>query len=280
MECERVQEQLSAYYDRELSETDRLAVDTHLASCSSCRDALAGIESLSRLVAESPVPFPESLRRPREDFFEPVPKPAASERRIESRHAWTESVIRNRWWFAAAGILLLLAAVVGDFQPASRNGSTLSQVFLAYATSFPRGSEAAGRLLIERFGARKVSVDDRKALPFTPVVLQHTPKGYTACEAYYVPAQDHPAVVAVLEREDGHRLAVFEQGPAPTGTNRCPCGESCPAEGRCVAHRIDDTLTVCSPCGRRFFTIIGASSEHEAEQLITWFEQRLNESSS
>ncbi|GAB6165900.1 hypothetical protein JCM19992_19000 [Thermostilla marina] len=275
MECNRIRERLSAYHDREISESDRRDVEAHLASCVMCRETLAGIESLSRLVAESPVPLPESLRRPRKDIFETPSRVAALERRIARRRAWTDFVLQNRWWFVAASVLILFAVIVGGFRSESRNDRTLSQAFLAYTTSFSHDSEAAGRVLVEHFGARKIQTNSLDALPFAPVALQQTPKGYTACEAYYVPTRDVPAVVTVLERKDGRRLAVFEQGPAPHGTARCPCGDRCSSGGRCVMHRIDDTLTVCSPCGRRFFTVIGASTEQEAEQLITWFAERL-----
>ncbi len=54
--------QLSAYHDGELGSAERLALEAHLAQCDACRRELAGLQALSRLVAQAGrAPLPAGL---------------------------------------------------------------------------------------------------------------------------------------------------------------------------------------------------------------------------
>ena len=50
MECDRIQEQLSAYLDDTLSSAEKSIIDSHLKSCPKCRKALADLEMTMRSI--------------------------------------------------------------------------------------------------------------------------------------------------------------------------------------------------------------------------------------
>jgi len=84
-------ERLDAYLDGELPPADTAAVRDHLATCASCRDALAAKESLGKVIRQAPY----------------YAAPAALKARIAKsspRARWTTS------WVARAAVLLLAVA--------------------------------------------------------------------------------------------------------------------------------------------------------------------------
>jgi anti-sigma factor RsiW len=54
--CDRIRNQLGAFADRELSATERSAVEEHLRSCEKCREEMARLERLASTVQESVIP--------------------------------------------------------------------------------------------------------------------------------------------------------------------------------------------------------------------------------
>jgi anti-sigma factor RsiW len=61
MECRKIQEQLSAFLDKELEEDLRLPIIRHLASCPACQAELAALERLEAALIELEVPVPQGL---------------------------------------------------------------------------------------------------------------------------------------------------------------------------------------------------------------------------
>ncbi|HEY8370963.1 MAG TPA: zf-HC2 domain-containing protein, partial [Thermodesulfobacteriota bacterium] len=50
MTCSTVEAQIHAYLDGELAEPERAAAERHLAACAACRERLAALEGLGRLL--------------------------------------------------------------------------------------------------------------------------------------------------------------------------------------------------------------------------------------
>jgi anti-sigma factor RsiW len=61
MECREIQEQLSAFLDKELAEDLRLPIIRHLAACPVCQAELAALERLDTALTELEVPVPQGL---------------------------------------------------------------------------------------------------------------------------------------------------------------------------------------------------------------------------
>ena len=62
MKCSEVRVQLSAYVDHELSLSESLAVEQHLAGCAECSVVLAEMKSLSGALSQARFDAPDSLR--------------------------------------------------------------------------------------------------------------------------------------------------------------------------------------------------------------------------
>ncbi|AIE84943.1 anti-sigma factor family protein [Fimbriimonas ginsengisoli] len=60
MNCKSVQNQLSAYLDREVAGDEMLAIRAHLHDCDECRDEAEALKMLKRMLTESPVPEPSA----------------------------------------------------------------------------------------------------------------------------------------------------------------------------------------------------------------------------
>ena len=58
MNCKTVQNQLSAYLDREIAGDEMLAIRSHLHDCDACREEAEALKALKRMLTSSPVPEP------------------------------------------------------------------------------------------------------------------------------------------------------------------------------------------------------------------------------
>jgi predicted anti-sigma-YlaC factor YlaD len=58
MNCKSVQNQLSAYLDREIAGDEMLAIRAHLHDCAECREEAEALKTLKRMLTASPVPEP------------------------------------------------------------------------------------------------------------------------------------------------------------------------------------------------------------------------------
>ena len=65
MNCEQVEELLSAYLDNALALEERLAVATHLQGCSHCSTILADFQRLDALLSQQPRVSPDPALRDR-----------------------------------------------------------------------------------------------------------------------------------------------------------------------------------------------------------------------
>ncbi len=94
--CASTSELLERYFDREVTDEERSAVEAHLQDCQACRETLKTMEGLRHLVK---APVDEVDRR--EDFYWVWQK---VERGIQQdeKPAWPERISR---WFRAGSIL-------------------------------------------------------------------------------------------------------------------------------------------------------------------------------
>jgi len=97
-------EQIHAYYDGELSPSDRAAVEAHLGECAECRELLADLRSVSQLVASAPMVEmpPQAIKRMQQAWW------AAQDR----------GVLRVASWLTAAAAAVIFAVVM--FSPSQR----------------------------------------------------------------------------------------------------------------------------------------------------------------
>ena len=113
MNCKSVQDQLSAYLDRELPACEMFAIRAHLHDCNRCREEEESFRNLKRLLASSPTPEPS------DDFADRLSASVLAHRRLEpaSGPVYVRSAI-----FTFAGVaacsMLVTYIVLSQVRPA------------------------------------------------------------------------------------------------------------------------------------------------------------------
>ncbi len=90
--------QIHRYHDGELAPDERQQVELHLAGCAACRDSLAAMASLGRLVQQAS----------REEM--PANVPQSLHRMVSSRA--DRALLRTTGWLTAAAAAVLLVALL------------------------------------------------------------------------------------------------------------------------------------------------------------------------
>jgi anti-sigma factor RsiW len=115
MECQAVQEQLSAWLDGELSEAAAAMLSAHLEGCAACREEWRQVKALDDALGNLAAPVPLGLAE----------KVAAKIRRPRRR---------SRWQSAALAACLVLGIALGG---------TMARTFYGGATPDEAGAEVA-----------------------------------------------------------------------------------------------------------------------------------------
>jgi len=125
LECQEVQEQLSAYLDGELDEARRGPVAAHLKGCAACRRELELVTALDLALGDLSAPAPPDLA-------------GRVLARLPRRRAW--------WQNLALAASLVLGIILGgtvarDFYPQSPGtGASYEMASLEAFHDFPQGS--------------------------------------------------------------------------------------------------------------------------------------------
>jgi anti-sigma factor RsiW len=110
MPCNRAA-QIHAYHDGELAAPERAAVEAHVASCEPCAALLAELRSLSRLLAEAPLPA-EAEASPMGRYYGAFHKAMGRQQR---------DVVRLTGWLTAAAAVVIAATLFRAAPPAPRD---------------------------------------------------------------------------------------------------------------------------------------------------------------
>lgn len=97
MACEHAA-QVHAHHDAELTVEDRLAVEEHLRQCAECRQLLADLRRISRLIDEAPLSDVPAITLQR--LYQALPVRA------------NRAVLRLASWMTAAAAAVLVAGLV------------------------------------------------------------------------------------------------------------------------------------------------------------------------
>jgi len=105
MYCDQIQERLSTYMDGEIGQDVRAQIDEHLASCGSCREALARLRQVDAFLGSACAPCMS------EGFAGRV-MAQAREHATEWRRSPWESWSPFRWWVSSSRPMRVAAAAV------------------------------------------------------------------------------------------------------------------------------------------------------------------------
>lgn len=113
MNCRTVQNNLSAYLDRELSGEEMLAMRAHLCECCACHQEEQAMRALKALLSGLPVPEPTSNLEERL-----IATVHQAERQAKSQRLWTGSAVV--FALVSASVMFGLLNLIGDGSPAKR----------------------------------------------------------------------------------------------------------------------------------------------------------------
>ena len=161
MNCSKVQELLSAYYDGELADGQRSPMSEHLDVCSDCANELAGFQKLSRIASDLSTPTPpEHLWSQLEQQL--------NEQSVEKQPAVKAASTSRRWSFPAPRLFAMAASVfiaigIGWFAYRSWLPHGEHHQFTAefghYLEEFRRDPVAAQQILLAKYESQLIEPD-------------------------------------------------------------------------------------------------------------------------
>lgn len=204
--CEEIERQLGRYIDKELSAAERVEVEAHLESCSSCRAEWVELRELAGAIAN-----PASVR-----------VPASLWQNIERRLGETEAPVppakpaphfrfRTTPWAIAASIVL--AVGLGMFGLSSLDSSAQAATvdFGALLDALPLDAHDAFRKFLARYDAKPTTPEAAKRvapdLNFeTPAEL---PGGFRLQSVHELRIGGSKAIAVAYDRDGEFLAAVF-----------------------------------------------------------------------
>jgi hypothetical protein len=109
--CSSVSKLLEKYFDREVTDREKLLVEGHLQDCSACRDSLTSMEGLRELIKS---PVEEAVQQ---EDFPWVWQKIEREIRLQKKGGWWQSLrswmdlsplLKKKVWIPAAATVALL----------------------------------------------------------------------------------------------------------------------------------------------------------------------------
>lgn len=273
MECERIQELLSAYHDGELSVEQRSWVAQHAQTCPRCREDIAAIERVSHATQELDDPDPpEGIWTRIESALDADQAGnSVAERAEPTAHA-------TRWWRMPllATAVSTFVAVAGIWMATTRwfapdHHQELAADFDQYLESFSVDPVAAQAVLLANYNNRPVNiVEATEQLGYQPAVARGLPSRYSVESMHVLDMPCCKCLKTLCRRDDGKLLAIFEHeeaqpiwfGDRPridTECNGCQC---------CVIG-VGRGLVASWQSNGRQLTVVGAHDLNEVTDLIT-----------
>ncbi len=266
MNCENIQELLSAYFDHELPDESRLRVAEHIKECAACSTELAGFESLSSMADRLTAPLPpESGWRRLEDSL----NGDRSARSLGHGRRW--SLPSRRLLAMAATILVVMGLGWSGYRtwaPHHKQATVLEH----YLQGFQQDPRKAQSMLLAKY--RGEAVDAKHAVQkvgYRPAVADGLPEGYSIDSTFVMEMPCCTCVQTLCRRSDGSVLVVFEHdeeqpnwfGGRPGIMANCG-GQQCSLVG------LDSQLAASWKRGTRHLTIIGARDVAEVDKMVSW----------
>jgi hypothetical protein len=277
MDCSKVKECLSAYFDDELPSDTRTAVGEHLVGCKSCASELEGFRCLSAMT--------EGLAAPETPahIWQQIEKQLAVGQRERAErltsldwHGCTKKP-GVRFGFAAAAAILIAAGWFGYtawFAHDSEHQMTV--VMGEYLSEFPRDPHNAQRILLANYEGRAVDADNAlHTVGYRPLVADGLPDDYTVDRTYVMRMPCCTCVHSLCRRNDGTTIAIFEHDDEEVEWfgDRTQTEAVCSGM-RCNLVEFDDRIAVTWQQGKRHVTLVGVQDKAEVERLVTWFDDR------
>ncbi|HEB12930.1 MAG TPA: hypothetical protein ENI11_04565 [Actinobacteria bacterium] len=126
MKCEDIEEQLSAYIDNELPDTEMATVEQHLLRCAACAKSLAQLKRIADMVGNvAPVSMSKRASKQLETAIEERLYTPEPEIELSEKPAWWRWLTRPAFGAVAASVAVLALAVLVVSSPMQQNRESL-----------------------------------------------------------------------------------------------------------------------------------------------------------
>jgi hypothetical protein len=270
MNCERVRELMSAYYDQELAPDVEAAVREHFEKCPDCSQQLAEFAQLSKLAAD--------MRQP--DVPAGMWSSINASLNATQRGHVSANVSRRRYSEIAIAAMLLIAASIAIAAYWRRHPADehldMAETFGQYLDRFQQQPDRAQDALLARYEGRLVDAQhvagEAKFDPNAPATL---PRGFSREAIYVLTMPCCTCTQTIYQDGHGNVLALFEHtdeqrswfGDRPTITAQCHGKPTCLVQ-------LQNELAACWKCGPRHLTIVGARDVEEVSALVAYLDAR------
>lgn len=279
MNCAEVQEQLSAFYDGELSDDIQSQVRQHVRHCARCAQELADFGRLTAIARG-----PDELQPPAEIWIR-------LESALDDENSEQSASPRRLGWHSATRILalaatLLVLAGLGWWGYVAWSGHRghheMASSFADYLDRFHQAPEAAQEMLLAKYDAQLVDpMQAVQLVGFRPAAADRLPAAYDAQATYVLKMPCCTCVQTVCRRKDGSTIAIFEHeeehhewlGNRPM--NKVDCDGK-----QCMLCNVDNKLAATWQRGPRHITMVGLLDVKEVEELVSWLERSWEQDSS
>ena len=284
MNCSKVQDLLSDYYDAEVSDDVRSEVAKHLSECSVCADRLAGFEKLSTVVGDWMTPLPPARvwaqiergldRHADENVASlPLPNETSRLRPVQSHFSVARLLTLAATVLVAAGIWWMGHRVWSGHGQQDE----MTAVFGRYLDEFRHDPSAAQQFLLTKYDGQPVDAQQAaQRVGYRPTIAGGLPDGYAVESTYAMKMPCCNCVKCLCLRKDGSNIAIFEHddretthwfGDRPVVSAKCG-GKDC----RVV--QLDDHIAASWKHDDRHITVVGARDLAELNQIVAWFDER------
>jgi hypothetical protein len=275
MNCEQMEEQLSAYIDQEVDAVECRDIERHVGTCAHCRAMIDEYRALGVLVRRSePLVDTDALWSRISEKLE-MPKVRASSMDSLVKR-WTK-----QWGFsilaAAASVAFLSFALrysgteEHDGSNPSHRHASLSVDFAEVFHSAKREPKQAIAKLVSKYEGRELSEQETKTyLGYEPALFKGVPEGFTRVSTHVLNMPCCKCSATICERRDGSSIIVFEhRDEQPVWFGDLPTIETMCAGKSCKIVESAGQLAVSWKNQDRQLTMIGAKDLAEVNEWVT-----------
>jgi negative regulator of sigma E activity len=239
MNCDIVEEHLSAYIDEELDAAACLQLEEHVEQCDACRGLMSEYRSMGVLMRRSEriVDTEAVWEQVSRKLESPVVTLASTE------FQWRDWAKRygTSILAAAAGVLILVSALRyaapdnHDTANALHDHAAMAVDFAEVFRSARTEPQIALSKLSEKYDGRELGTEEAtKYLGYQPALFKSVPEGFTRVSTHVLNMPCCKCSATICERSDGTSLIVFEHrdeqpvwfGDSPSIETQCagmPC---------------------------------------------------------
>jgi hypothetical protein len=265
--CDWVEERLSAYIDNELSSQERIAFEAHCDHCNSCRALTAEYQAIGKLMRQS------EARVDTTSLWERL------EQRLDDNHVVpisTKSQPKN-WVYAILATAASVALIWFVAKNPTSNHGDVTHQHAALAVDFQdviRTAKSEPTAAIAKLVAKYQGKElDAKAtasyLGYEPAIFKGAPEGFTRVSTHVLNMLCCKCSASICERKDGTSLIIFEhKDEQPVWFGDLPSIETQCSGKTCKIIEAAGQLAVSWKSEDRQLTMIGANDISEVNQWV------------